>query len=452
MRVDRLVRRIDAASARLVDLRGQFRQHDPEDRGGVNGNVGRLHVLLDTLHVSESEAHARQTERRESLAASEIERRRFRDLLDLVPVAALLTTTTGLIQLANRAAADLLGVPAEWLIGKSLAAFFAERPATFIARIWQLQDADAGPVEYEDQLRLQRTGPLTARLTVSAVRGPAGEVTGLQWIIQERNNPGWPQGFHRDGPRRRLGVTPNSVPVSEERARARRELVAMIGHELMNPLNGIQLHAELLKMTGTYRENSVDVILTCVPQVQRLIDDLMGLARTDVMRLHLQPAYVELIPLLRSCIAAVRTSTKAPVLHPDAPAELPLGHWDQGRIQQVFHNLLANAAKYSQSDSEIHVSVEELGDRVRVSVIDQGIGIDAAALPHVFDRFFRAESGKDGIRGLGLGLHIAKSIVEAHGGTITAESGDGIGSVFRVTLPYEPEGLRDRRVNSADAP
>ena len=161
---------------------------------------------------------------------------------------------------------------------------------------------------------------------------------------------------------------------------------------------------------------------------------------------------MELIPLLRSCIAAVRTGTKAPVLHPDAPAELPLGLWDQGRIQQVFHNLLANAAKYSQSDSEIHVSVEELGDRVRVSVIDQGIGIDAAALPHVFDRFFRAESGKDGTRGLGLGLHIAKSLVEAHGGTITAESEDGIGSVFRVTLPYEPEGLRDQRVNSADAP
>jgi len=440
MSVDRLVRRIDAASARIVDRRGRFRRLDPVDREGVDGDAARLYVLLDRLHASESEARAREAELREEQATHTIERQRYRDLLDLVPVAALMTNPAGLIQQANRAAADLLGVPADWLIGKPLAAFFVERPALFFTRLSQLQDADAGPVVYEERLRDRRGGPFTARLTASAVRGPDGEVTGLQWVIQERDGP----------------VAPRQIPdrrrEQEEHGREQRDLVAMIGHELMNPLNGIQLHAELLKMTETYREGSVDAILTSVRHEQRLLDDLLDLARTDAIRLRLQPGYVDLLPILRICIAASRTGANKLVLRLNAPAELPFGHWDQGRLQEVFHNLVANAIKYSPSDTEIRLSVEDLGDRVRVSVADQGVGIDAAALPHVFDRFFRAEPDKDEIRGLGLGLHIAKTLVEAHGGTITAESEVGAGSVFRVTLPYKPGGARDRRGSSAHAP
>jgi len=583
MSVDRLAQRIDAASARLLDLRGRLRQLDLVDRDGFAGDVARLHVLLDGLQASESDARALETALREEQATREIERRRYRDLLDLVPVAALLTTTTGLIQLANRAAADLLGVPAHWLIGKSLGAFIAERPAAFFTRLSQLQDADAGPVAYEDHLRLLRGGPLAARVTVSAVHNPVGEVTGLQWIVQERNDATSPPGSSVNGSRPALAGAPKGVPVSsaaarqrllvgprgaeayyrslfdsapdaiiifnldrhffdanraahdllgyadaeieglrlddlaiydaerldaiivslrrdgswrgdlelrrngggivtveaaistiaspvgiicraalreipdrrreqEEHAREQRDLVAMIGHELMNPLNGILLHAELLKMLGTYREGSVDAILTSVRHEQRLIDDLMDLARTDAMRLRLQPAYVDLLPILRTCIVASRTGTNRPVLRLDAPNELPFGYWDQGRLQEVFHNLVGNAIKYSPGDSEIRLIVEDLPDRVRVSVVDQGAGIDAAALPNVFDRFFRADSTKGGIRGLGLGLHITKTLVEAHGGTISVESEVGTGSIFRVTLPYEPGGARHRRVISAGEP
>ena len=169
----------------------------------------------------------------------------------------------------------------------------------------------------------------------------------------------------------------------------------------------------------------------------------MDLARTDARHLRLQPSHVDLYGGLALLYRDLSSRyERARHLRLDAPAELPTGYWDEDRILQVFDNLLSNATKYSPRDSEIRLRVEDLHDRVRVSVVDQGVGIEAEALPYVFDRFFRAESGKGGIRGLGLGLHIAKTLVEAHGGTITVESEVGAGSVFRVTLPYEPRGCR----------
>jgi len=143
--VDGLARRIDAASARLVDLRGRLRKLDPEDRDGVDGDVARLQVLLDTLHAHESEAHAREAELRAEQATREIERRRYHDLLELVPVSTLMTSRSGLIQQANRAAADLFNVPADWLIGKPVAAFIAERVTVFFTWLSQLQAAMATP-------------------------------------------------------------------------------------------------------------------------------------------------------------------------------------------------------------------------------------------------------------------------------------------------------------------
>jgi signal transduction histidine kinase len=203
-------------------------------------------------------------------------------------------------------------------------------------------------------------------------------------------------------------------------------------------LNGIQLHAELLKMLGSYRESSIEAILTSVRQEQRLIDDLLELARTDSRHLRLNLTHADLLPVLRCCIAVVRDGTTTPVLRLHAPDVLPFGYWDQLRIQQVFHNLLANSVKYAPNDSEIHVNVEDHGDSVRVSVVDQGPGIEAAALPYVFDRFFRAAPDQRASRGLGLGLYIARTIVEAHGGSIAVESQVGRGSEFSVTLPYAP--------------
>ncbi len=98
---------------------------------------------------------------------------------------------------------------------------------------------------------------------------------------------------------------------------------------------------------------------------------------------------------------------------------------------------MSNAIKYSPEEKEVVVRVEDCGDRARVSVRDRGIGIPTEALPRLFDRFYRAENVQTAsIKGLGLGLYIAKSLVEAHGGTMTVASTLGEGSTFAFTLPY----------------
>jgi len=109
---------------------------------------------------------------------------------------------------------------------------------------------------------------------------------------------------------------------------------------------------------------------------------------------------------------------------------------DRVRLEQTLHNLLANAVKYSPRGGEVLVTVEHAGDRARVSVADQGIGIPADALPHVFDRFYRASNATPyTYSGLGLGLYVVREIVVQHGGTITVASTAGQGSVFTIELP-----------------
>jgi PAS domain S-box-containing protein len=531
MSIDRLARRIDTASAQIIHLRDHVRRSDPDTRAAFASNVARLHDLIDELHASESELRAQQDSFLEAQTALEVERRRYRDLLDLVPVATLLTTRSGVIQRANRAATDLLGVASDQLIGKPLATFVTERPApmTFFTELSQLKSMAVGTREYVEQLRARSGRAFTALMTVSAVRGQAGEVAGLQWVVRERDatdtryrslfddaddaivlyDPGRRiVEVNRSGsdllgyPRHEVGqlrlddlmVTDAGqldtvmsslqgegvwrgelelrrkdgtiVPVEatigavtlptgvtfraafrdvadrrrlhDERERARREVVAMISHELMSPLNGILLHAEILKMTGSYRDRSVDAILTSVQQEQRLIEDLLELSRKDTGRLILRPSRVDLLDMVRCCTASHQSTASNHLLRIDAPARMPPGHWDRTRLEQVCHNLLSNAVKYSPNGGEILVRVEDLGDRAELSVADHGDGIDADALPRIFDRFYRAKSAGADRDGLGLGLYLAKMLVEAHGGTISAESEVGRGSVFRVTLPYAP--------------
>ena len=124
----------------------------------------------------------------------------------------------------------------------------------------------------------------------------------------------------------------------------------------------------------------------------------------------------------------------------EAPA-LPLeGQWDHDRLMQVLENLLSNAVKYSSAGDEIVVRVADQGESALVAVADRGSGIAPETLPRVFDRFYRTDSATaSNARGLGLGLHTAKALVEAHGGRIWAESaGPGRGSTFSFVLPYCP--------------
>jgi len=121
--------------------------------------------------------------------------------------------------------------------------------------------------------------------------------------------------------------------------------------------------------------------------------------------------------------------------------DLPVIVADRGRILQLLGNLLGNALKFTPAGGRVRIGAEQVGDEARISVADTGAGIPPEDLPHLFDRYWQARSSRRA--GAGLGLAIARGIVEAHGGRIRAESEVGVGTTFTVTLPLEGPGLPD---------
>ena len=159
---------------------------------------------------------------------------------------------------------------------------------------------------------------------------------------------------------------------------------------------------------------------------------------------QLQRTPVDLVAVARACTEQAQMASPSHRLRLESAEPSPQGSWDRGRLTQVFSNLLGNAVKYSPDGGEILLTIEDLGSAARVSIEDHGAGIPPVALPRLFDRFYRAPATAGHVQGLGLGLHVTKVLVEAHGGSIQVESLLGQGSIFSVTLPYA-----EQRDNSA---
>ncbi|MBG0831820.1 GAF domain-containing protein [Planomonospora sp. ID67723] len=225
------------------------------------------------------------------------------------------------------------------------------------------------------------------------------------------------------------------------------ELMAMVTHELRNPIGAIRGYAELLldneALSGEQR-SFADVIDRKSTHLQRLVDDLLDLARLKAGGIGIDPRLVALTGLLREAVDDHRPAAAAKQLTISAELTPALRvHADPVRIRQLADNLLSNAIKYTPSGGTVTITLAAAGDAcvgeaVVLTVADTGIGIPPEQYDRLFSRFFRASTAKDaGIKGTGLGLAITKAIVEAHGGTITAAPRDGGGTVFTVCLPID---------------
>jgi signal transduction histidine kinase len=215
-----------------------------------------------------------------------------------------------------------------------------------------------------------------------------------------------------------------------------REFTTLITHELKAPLTSLKGFAQLLQRRREYDDGAVEVILGRTNHLERLINDLLDVASTDSGKLTLRRANVDLVTIAGRNVEQARATTSAHEIRFTAPREAIVGWWDSGRLSQVLQNLLANAIKYSPYGGLIEVTIEAMDGVGRVIVSDDGIGIPAGALPHVFERFYRVEAVEHStVQGLGIGLYIARTLVEAHEGQITATSMPGRGSTFTVSLP-----------------
>ncbi|MCE2462967.1 MAG: HAMP domain-containing protein [Dehalococcoidia bacterium] len=252
-----------------------------------------------------------------------------------------------------------------------------------------------------------------------------------------------------------LGRTFNTM--ADELARTeeiRSSLVADVAHELRTPLSNVKGYLEAIK-DGVVSpdEATLESMHEEVLLLTRLIEDLQELALAESGRMTLHIELCDLAELARKAVVSIQPQAEAKdiKLRMYAASEV-LIHADPGRIGQVIRNLLVNASNYTPSGGSIRVVVNRREDEAWVSVEDTGSGIPNEELPHVFERFHRVDRSRSrATGGVGLGLTIAKQLVEAHGGKIMVSSQNGKGSTFTFTIPAGT-GPNARSVSSQQVP
>lgn len=231
----------------------------------------------------------------------------------------------------------------------------------------------------------------------------------------------------------------------EAAIRAKDEFVAVVSHELRTPLNAILGWMRMLRdrlLSDDKKRHALTVVERNAESLNRLIADLLDVSRIMTGKVRIDPAPVDAGHVVQVAIEGIRPAADAKRLQIRLSIEAgDMGiHADAERLQQVVSNLLANAVKFTPKEGDIHMLLRRLESEIELRVQDNGSGIEPTFLPHVFESFRQSESSSSRSHaGLGVGLSIAKHIVELHGGTIRAESaGLGQGATLSVRLPVNP--------------
>jgi two-component system CheB/CheR fusion protein len=359
--------------------------------------------------------------------------------------------TQGQINMWNSGAERVLGYAREDVLGKSPAMFFTAEDRD--AHEWEAQlerARELGEV-WDERWQLRKDGSrFWASGILSAVHHRDGRMHGFVKILRDNTD--------RKRADEDLRVAKDAAESANE---AKDRFLANVSHELRTPLAATLLWANMLGESGatspTELREGLQVIRKSAEAQKELIEDLLDTARITAGELRLRLRPTDLAELVRSAVEAILPSATGKGVRVEmllAP-EVGIVRVDPHRMQQVVWNLVSNAAKFSNPGGLVQVRLSRIAERVEIRVSDDGQGIRADFLPHIFERFRQADPSTTRLNtGLGLGLAIAKNLVELHGGEITAQSpGEGRGAVFtaRLPLPQLPADLPDDAPLSGEA-
>lgn len=405
--VEHRVFRADTGEERWLALYGRYDYDEVGEPLRVSG------VSLDVTDRKRADTSLRESETR------------FRLMADQTPIIMWVTDPTGGIEFVNAAYSHFFGVTLAQVGGQSWRPLVHPEDAAYVQA-------------FSDALRTRSAFHASCR-----VRRADGE---WRWI----DSTGQPR-FTEDGEFLGLiGVSPDitdqrrAAELEREAARQKDEFIAVLAHELRNPLAPIRTSVGVLRAPGTKESTLIkcrDIIDRQVAHMARLLDDLLDVSRLSRGMLTLQPTIVRLRDVVEDALETVRpiVDDRGHTLTVnDIDPSLVL-EADAARLAQVLTNLLNNAAKYTPPPGAISVHVEVQDQAVVLRVRDNGIGLRHDMRERIFELFTQMEDARqhaDG--GLGIGLGLTKRLVEMHGGTITAESqGPQQGATFTVTLPLQ---------------
>ncbi len=344
---------------------------------------------------------------------------------ETVPGVVYAKDREGRLVVGNRGVAELLGVPQSQFIGRTDLELLADRSqAEAIIATDRRIMANGVAEQVEEEVQLADGSPATWLSTKAPWFDDQGNVIGLIGASIDITE------------RRRM------MQELEQSDRRKDEFLAMLAHELRNPLAPIRTAAELLRLApgDEARVNkAAQIISRQVAHMTELVDDLLDVSRVTRGLVEFEREPVDMRAVIAAAVEQTEPTMQSrrhtlAVETTGGPAFV-LG--DRHRLVQVVSNLLNNAAKYTPPTGSIRLALAVTASEVSIDVIDNGIGMEASLLPHVFDLFTQAERTPDRTQGgLGIGLALVRSIVRAHGGNITASSeGLGQGSTFKFLLP-----------------
>lgn len=392
-------------------------------RGEIDGVVAFAYEVTDqVLARKRAEASEAELRSRES---------QLRIVIDSIPALVAFIDRDLRYRFVNSAYGEWFGHRHEELVGRPLPEIVG--PPAYARLAPQLARALAGEtVTFEDAIPYREGGTREVRASYVPHRGAGGSVDGFVALVLDVT-------AQRAAERERIELLfreQHARAEAEAAVRKRDEFLSIASHELKTPLTAFALQLKALARVGergvvepAKLQSAVARLGAQIGRLELLVDELLDVSRIAEGRLPLHAQPMDLVTLLDEAIAHAHDGT---VVTRTGDAEAT-GRWDRARLDQVFTNLLSNAMKYGES-KPIEVRVTALPAAVRVEVADQGIGIADADQRRIFDRFERAVSPRR-YGGLGLGLWIARSIVEAHGGTLEVRSVEGQGATFVVELP-----------------
>jgi PAS domain S-box-containing protein len=348
----------------------------------------------------------------------------YRLLVEQMPQAAASFTIDGVILHGNRRFASLLGRPLDMLVGKSIYDFLAaESRAPFESL---LRDVQAAEVRAEVTLKRGDGKLVPAYLGINALReGPLGMCLVVTDLTEQK----------------RYAELQGAQDALREADRRKNEFVAILAHELRNPLGPIRNAARILKLKGhpdPELRSPIEMIERQTGQLARLLDDLLDVSRISRGVLEMRRERIAFSDVVDASVDACREDLQdrgvnLRVSVPSGPTELVA---DRARLIQVLCNLITNAAKYTHSGGQIELTAAVSDRTLVLSVKDDGIGIPPDRLTDIFDLFAQVDRSGEREGGLGIGLTLVRQIAALHGGTIEARSeGIGHGSEFILTVP-----------------